>query len=288
MSQRMNTAPTPQDAATALASTQAIHPELANRKDIPLTAFDFLDGAYAATKRARAIGLGVLGVSLLVLAWTVLGGLRTTWETRDVDREVAALKDSRGTLVGEFGESVEGIPTESLLDRERVLSAGFAGVTNQQGNFLALFDELRLLDSGQARVSSVSYGLVAAEEGAATEEGDAAAGSARVAVRILITGSDLSATVTLADRIRQIPGLEGTRIDLGGTGASISGFINLNKPPQRLLDRLATLGVRPDAASRATTEADATDGAATDAGTDEEPVTDAPVTDTDADTGEGS
>lgn len=269
MSQRLNTSPTPADAASALASTTAIHPELANRKDIPLTAFDFLDGAYAATKRARAIGIGVLGLALLLLSWTVFSGLQASWEVADARKQVTELKDSRGALVGEFGESVQGIPTEALLTRERVLSAGFAGVTNQQGNFLALFDQLRALETADARIASLSYGL-AADSGSSKDSKKSAGGSAdeatqtaeKVTIRILISGSDLSATVGLADRIRQVPGLENVAIDLGGSGASVVASISLNKPPQRLLDRLVTLGVRPDAAIRAgadTTGADTTD-----------------------------
>lgn len=270
MSQRLNTSPTPADAASALASTTAIHPELANRKDIPLTAFDFLDGAYAATKRARAIGIGVLGLALLLLSWTVFNGLQASWEVADVRDQVTELKNSRGALVGEFGESVQGVPTEALLTRERVLSAGFAGVTNQQGNFLALFDQLRALETADARIASLSYGLAAdpdsskdskkSTDGSADDE--AAQTAEKVTVRILISGSDLSATVGLADRIRQVPGLENVAIDLGGSGASVVASISLNKPPQRLLDRLVTLGVRPDAATRAgsdTADADTTD-----------------------------
>ena len=256
MSQRINTAPTPVDAATALASTQAIHPELANRKEIPLTAFDFLDGAYAATKRARLVGTIILGLVLLVASWTVFSGLQASWEVSDVRAQVEELKNSRGSLVGEFGESVDGIPTESLLDRERTLAAGFASVTNRQGNFLGLFEELRKLNSPEAQISSVTYG--GSTEGAAApaqegEDGAAAPAAQTVSVRILVSGSNLAATVNLADRIRQVPGLENVDVDLGGTGASVVAEISLDRPPQRLVDRLVTLGVRPDADKRAAT-----------------------------------
>lgn len=255
MSQRINTAPTPVDAATALASTQAIHPELANRKEIPLTAFDFLDGAYAATKRARLLGTIILGLVLLVASWTVFSGLQASWEVSDVRAQVEELKNSRGSLVGEFGKSVDGIPTESLLDRERTLAAGFASVTNRQGNFLGLFEELRKLNSPEAQISSVTYGSTA-KGSAEQKEGAGNAPVQTVSVRILVSGLNLAATVNLADRIRQVPGLENVDVDLGGTGASVVAEISLDRPPQRLVDRLVALGVRPDADKRAaTTEA---------------------------------
>lgn len=262
MSQRVNASPTPQDAASALASTQAIHPELANRKDIPLTAFDFLDGAYGATKRARAVGIGILGVSLLLLSWTVFSGLQASWAVGDVRAQVEELKKSRGSLVGEFGATVEGIPTEQLLDQERTLAAGFARVTNRQGNFLALFEELRGLSSPAAQVSSITYGNATGEAGSSSKEGEASAAPETVKVRILVTGSSLSATVALADRIRQVSALQNVDVDLGGTGASVVAEINLDRPPQRLIDRLVTLGVRPDAdkrAAAATTEGEASE-----------------------------
>lgn len=256
MSQRVNSAPTPQDAATALAATQAIHPELANRKDIPLTAFDFLDGAYAATKRARAIGIGILGTTLLLLSWTVFSGLQASWAVGAVRDDVEQLKNSRGSLVGEFGETVEGIPTEQLLDRERALAAGFASVTRRQGNFLSLFEELRGLSSPEAQVSSITYGAAAGATDTSkpsSSSGDAAAPAApaMVEVRILVTGSSLSATVSLADRIRQVSGLENVDVDLGGTGASVVAQISLDRPPQPLITRLESLGVRSDADKRA-------------------------------------
>lgn len=250
MSQRVNAAPTPADAATALASTQAIHPELTNRKDIPLTAFDFLDGAYGATKRARAIGIGILGTALLLLSWTAFSGWQASSAVGEVRAQVEELRNSRGSLVGEFGGTVEGIPTEDLLDHERRLAAGFASVTKRQGDFLSLFEELRGLSSPEAQVSSVTYGAAA---GAAkpSSSGDAQAAPAMVSVRILVTGSSLSATVALADRITQVAGLQNVDVDLGGTGASVVGQISLERPPQPLITRLESLGVRSDADKRA-------------------------------------
>jgi hypothetical protein len=273
VSQRVNAAPTQADAATALASTQAIHPELANRKDIPLTAFDFLDGAYGATKRARAIGIGILGISLLLLSWTVFSGIQASWRVGEVLAQVEDLKNSRGSLVGEFGESIEGIPTESLLDRERTLASAFASVTNSQGNFLTLFENLRNLNAPEAQVSSIVYGSATDSAGSSSDASEDAGPTAlTVEVRILVTGSSLAATVSLADRILQVPGLENVVVDLGGSGASIVAQIRLDRPPQRLIDRLVTLGVRPDADKRALNAADAaaTDGAAVDAPAEQE------------------
>lgn len=286
MSQRVNAAPSPEDAASALAATQVIHPELANRKDIPLTAFDFLDGAYTATKRARTVGIAVLGVSLLVLSWTVFSGLQASWKVDDVRAQVQQLKDSRGSLVGEFGASVEGIPTESLLDRERTLGSAFAGVTNLQGNFLDLFEELRGLSSPDAQVASVTYGLAAAGDaksaGSASED---APSVPTVEVRILVTGTRLAATVALADRIRQVPGLESVDVDLGGTGASVVAKIALDRPPKRLIDRLVTLGIRPDADKRAATKDAAPSAATGETVEDSLPGTTVPAAET---SGEGS
>lgn len=267
MSQRANAVPTPVDAASALAATQAIHPELANRKDIPLTAFDFLDGAYAATKRARAIGIGILGAFLLLLSWTAFSGLQASWEVGDVKAEVEELRNSRGSLVGEFGATVEGIPTEDLLDRERTLAAAFASVTNRQGNFPALFEALRGLSSQDAQVASITYGA-ANDSSGSSPSADAQVAVASVEVRILVTGSSLSATVSLADRIRQVAGLENVEVDLGGTGASVIAQISLDRPPQRLIVRLGELGVRPDADKRAAASeaaAESTDATSEDA-----------------------
>jgi len=265
VSQRVNPAPSPADASTALASTKALHPELANRKDIPLTAFDFLDGAYAATKRARAVGTGLLAVSLIVLAWTVVSGLVASGDVDAVRAEVTGVEESRARLVTDFvgGESVEGIPTESLLARERALAVGFAGVTNRQGDFPGLLAELRSLGVPGARVTGVSYGLAASsEKGPSAEEADEEVTVETVSVLVLITGENLASTVALADRVKQTPGLSDFVVDLAGTGAAVTAKITLDSPPDRLLSRLSALGIRADAQVRAEV-ADAQAGAQT-------------------------
>ena len=110
MSQRVNPSPSPADAASALAATKALHPELANRKDIPLTAFDFLDGAYGATKRARAVGTGLLAVSLVLLGWTVVSGLLASRDVAAMRGEVAAVESARSRLVTVSRRNVNPIP----------------------------------------------------------------------------------------------------------------------------------------------------------------------------------
>jgi hypothetical protein len=246
VSQRINTSPSPQDASSALASTQTTNVELANRKEIPLTAFDFLDGAYAATKHARTVGFGVLAVSFLVLLWTIFGGFSLSWENADVRQAIKDLEASKSGLVERFGESIGGVPAEEVLSREQNLSSAFAAATNEQGDFFTLLEGLRRLDSERARITSVVYGVAAAPD-EPTDDKEETELTPKLAVRVLISGTDLAATVSLADRVRAIPSLQETTVDLGGTGASISGYVLLNRPPGTLLDRLTSLGIRPNA-----------------------------------------
>jgi len=250
VSQRLDATPSPQDAASALASTTAQQPELANRRDIPLTAFDLLSGSYAASKRARAAGLGVLALTLGFLGWTVFGVLRTSWEVSSVREEALSLLDTDESLYEGFGSAVSGVPTGDLLSRDRSVSAGLAALASEQGDFLAVFRALSSLDLPGARVVGVAFGRAAAQAGASSDAAKEPADTATVPVRILISGDNLASVITLADRIRQLPELRNVNPVPSGTSAVVTADILLNNPPKELLDRLLTLGVRSIAAAQ--------------------------------------
>lgn len=214
-----------------------------NRKEIPITSFDFLNGAYLATKRARQATFLVLGLVLMIGSWTVWGGFQARSSTTAVSEQVASLVAARQQLVSDFGQPVNGIEIESLLAREQKLSDSLALVTASQGDIMALLADLSSLTIAGVTVADVSYG----KDAAGTRPGGpaATAGEASIPVKITLTSQSISATASAADQVRQLTVLTKVQVSRAGSTAVIYAQLKLNNPPTSVLDRLLALGIQP-------------------------------------------
>jgi hypothetical protein len=244
-----------------LANTQAVSPELANRREIPLSAFDFLNGAYNATKRARRITLTVIAAVLLLTIYVGAGAFVNSFKAGDVEARLKDLEAERSALIAEFGSEIDGIPTQVVLDRDRSLSSGLAAVTAAQGDVISILNEISGLVSGRVTVVRVTYGLTADAKSKTTTTtlapGQQAPKEAdSVAFSIVVRGSDIAVAAEAADRIRQLPSLQNVDVDVQGREVIVTSSIPLNKPPRAMLERLIGLGVRASSSSGVSADAD--------------------------------
>jgi hypothetical protein len=252
MSQKLVANPTPQAASTALSNTQAVAPELANRREIPLSVFDFLNGAYNATKRARLITLIAIILVLLLGVYVSAGTLLDSFKAGDIKARLEDVEAEKIGLIAEFGTEVNGLQTKIVLDRDKELSSGLATVTASQGDLVSVLAEISGLVSSEASVLSVSYGSAAeskSDTAAATTTTipgatQATKAASSIALRIVIRGESIAAAANAADRIRQVSSLQNVEVDVQGREVIINATLALSKPPRAMLERLIGLGVR--------------------------------------------
>lgn len=258
MSQKLVANPTPQAASTALANTQAVSPELANRREIPLSAFDFLNGAYNATKQARRLTLTVIAAVLLLTIYIGAGTFVDSFKVGDAEARLKDLEAERSALIAEFGSEIDGISTLIVLDRDRSLSSGLAAVTATQGDMISILNEISGLVSDRVTVVQVTYGLAVGDTKSKSTTtttlapGQTAKAADSVAFSIVVRGSDIATAAEAADRIRQLPSLQNVEVDVQGREVIVTASIPLNKPPRAMLERLIGLGVRTTASGGST------------------------------------
>lgn len=240
MSQPLAPNPAPADVATTLAATRVSQPDLTNRKEIPLTSFDFLAGSYRATRRARRVSVGVLAVVALLGFVNVVSGFRTGLSSNGVRADIRETAANRKTLIDEFGEEANGIPTEDVLERDRVVSTGLATVTAGQGDFSDLLTSLAAIKITGAGVSTFVFGSAVSlekEDGFEVPEN-------YIPIKITVVGETIAAVVDMAELIRGIEELSNVKITREGTTAVVLGTIKANKPPSSTVERLLELGVQ--------------------------------------------
>ena len=265
MSQKLVANPTPQAASTALSNTQAVAPELANRREIPLSVFDFLNGAYNATKRARLITLVAIILVLLLGVYVSAGTLLSSFKAEDISSRLEGVEKEKVGLIAEFGTEINGIQTNVVLDRDKELSSGLATITASQG----VLAEIAGLVSTEASVLSVSYGSAAEIKSDTTTTTTTIPGATKtnkiastIALRIVIRGESIAAAANAADKIRQVASLQNVEVDVQGREVMINATLALSKPPRAMLERLIGLGVRsgttPAAATQDTTTTSST------------------------------
>lgn len=246
MSQKLAANPTPQAAASALSNTQILAPELANRREIPLTAFDFLNGAYNATRRARRVVLILIALILVGGAYVVSTGLRTSLDVNQVDTRLADIQVEKSRLLAEFGPAPEGVSTGDVLARDKDLSQALAKITSGQGDLFTMLAEAASLVDEDVSVLRVTYGF-APSAVATNEDQDGQsppADRSAIGVSIVLRGADIAAVTEAATRIRQISVLRDVAVDVQGREVVVTGTLALDDPPDTMRQRLVELGVR--------------------------------------------
>jgi hypothetical protein len=262
VSQPLTPNQSPSDAATTLAATRAAQPDLTNRKEIPLSSFDFLAGAYRATRRARRVSIGVLVVVGLLGFLNVISGFRTGLTSSGVRSDIGEIASSRKTLIDEFGEDVNGIPTEDVLERDRLVSTGLAAVTAGQGDFGSLLTDLAAIKVEGAAVNGFVFGSTVVLD----EDSDFEVPENFIPVKITVIGTNIASVVDMAELVRGIAGLSNVKITREDTTAIIIGVVPANKPPSSTVERLLELGVQFRVAS--SSGSDSSSGSNSTAGSD--------------------
>lgn len=261
MSQKLSFNPSHRDAAKTLAVTEAAAPGLANRREIPLSSFDFLGGAYAATKRARTIALGVLALLAIACLYKASSAVFTGFDVSAVRAEVVSLESEQRAKIDEFGETIDGADLQVLLERDAAIASALNTVTKRQGDLVLVMNEVEAALTGMgdgAAVSRVELGADPDLLAAAAAKEDAESKSAvedttkkttadappPLIVTITITGKDIATATKAAERVMQTVSLLSVSAEVRGREVVVKGTVKTNSPPSEMLERMVAMGVR--------------------------------------------
>ena len=95
-----------------------------NRREIPVSSYDFLNGAYKTAARARTTALSVGAVMTAIALVLGFQGWRESRDVQSVQNSLDTLTLQNSAALQEFGTltGVTGVSERDLLDRDKVLS----------------------------------------------------------------------------------------------------------------------------------------------------------------------
>ena len=119
-----------------------------NRRQIAVTSFDLLNGAYTTASRGRMASIVILSVILFLVLGLGLSGLRGSLNLANVNSEIASLKERQREATARFSATTglpEGVTEKQLITRFQTLTNEYEKVSVQSVDVFGLYN--RLIDS---------------------------------------------------------------------------------------------------------------------------------------------
>jgi len=116
-----------------------------NRRQIAVTSFDLLNGAYTTASRGRMASIIMLSIILFVLLGLGLNGLRSSLNLANVNSEIASLKERQRDATARFSASTglpEGVSEKQLIARFQTLTNEYEKVSVQSVDVFGLYNRL--------------------------------------------------------------------------------------------------------------------------------------------------
>jgi hypothetical protein len=226
----------------------------ANRREIPITGFDLLNGSFKKSAKVRSISVIVVGV--LATLELILGaqGLTARIQLSGTEKSITAIEAEGSTVLGTFGEStgIEGVTETEIIDRERALTVALRKAVLAQPDLSGLYSDLRKFDGLGVVVTGVSVSDGAAAAAAAqpsekdkddTKSAPAPAPAISSLVTISADGTDFGQIVAWTKRVQELPQLVNVKSSRQGLKITITAFIAPNYVSSAGADLLGSLGI---------------------------------------------
>jgi len=224
----------------------------ANRREIPITGFDLLNGSFKKSAKVRSISVIVVGV--LATLELIIGaqGLTARIQLSGTEKSITAVEAEGSTVLGTFGEStgIEGVTETEIIDRERALTVALRKAVLAQPDLSGLYSDLRKFDGLGVVVTgvSVSDGAAAAAAAQPSEKGkDDTKSAPAPAISSLVTisadGTDFGQIVAWTKRVQELPQLVNVKSSRQGLKITITAFIAPNYVSSAGADLLGSLGI---------------------------------------------
>lgn len=235
---------------------------LENRREIPTSTYDLLNGTFGASTKSRTTGLIIGGLMLVMVGYFLLQGVAATFQGASVDNQIAAAAKDRQAILERFGTAtgLVGVSDSELIERERAYSEALGKIISKQPDVTTLLSEIRQFAGTGVTITSIDItraDLVpgAAEKDAAGATPGSAEALAKASTYVLTLtgqGNDFNSVVRWSESMRGLPSLWDLTFTRQGLGvvmvAKVRGGV-----PGPAANLLSTLGISvTDSAAGAT------------------------------------
>jgi hypothetical protein len=131
-----------------------------NRREIPVSCYDLLNGSFRKSARTRTISVVVSFAVLFGTGYLGLTGVVEKAGTSKINREISALQAEKTELLSSFGEStgLAGVSETDLLNRDQVLTTSINAAVGQQPDLVRIVKELQRIANPEITVRTVTVG----------------------------------------------------------------------------------------------------------------------------------
>lgn len=226
-----------------------------NRRDIPVTAFDFRNGAFNVARRARLLFISAIGITAIAASVVFVEGVLIRLESRDIQRGIDNLVVERSQVAKSFGGlvGVEGVDEIDLIERDRELSDALTTAVNSKPDIVSLLIEVqRTAAANQVRITS--FKVAAPEDTPAGETADndknnnGVPEDAPFSVEITASADSFDSIIAWADAVRRSSLLTDVTINQSRQATVLTGSFRSSEPPLASQAMLEDFGIslRPD------------------------------------------
>jgi hypothetical protein len=234
-------APDPAMAAATFAATAPTQTDVSNRREIPVSSFDFLHGAYVSTRRARTATLLVLGLLVSFAAWTAFSTVMARVQTAELRSKQQQHEVRQADVIASLGEAIgSSVDVKVVLDRDIALSKALTQVAGSQIDLAALLSQLQGVPTGGATITEIAIG-----ENAVAGRMSVAAGS-KNPVYLAGIGKELRDLVSWAEAIRSAGVLRSFDYTRSPGSIGVFGYTTVEQPAPGTVEKIASLGVSVD------------------------------------------
>lgn len=211
-----------------------------NRRDIPIASFDFTNGAFAKSRKARLLSLIILGLTVLALIFTIYRALGNFAEASSNNSRSKQLRDTGDTIVSEYSTfSDKGTDTMALVSKYNATTSALSAVAYGQADVEKFFTEILNYSGPELTIASMEY-----NHNPKTDNGTYKKNQASVKVQITVNGTSIGAVLEFITKVTSMELLTNVTTTRSSLSSVIAGDILVNNPPTILIEKLADLGIR--------------------------------------------
>lgn len=232
------------EGSSSLGSVKQSAVVASNRRDIPVSSFDFTNGAYARSRKTRILSVVVLSITVLVFAIVLVSTLQNFSKASSLSNRALKVEATKQTVISEYETfSDAGTDTLRLIGSYDTMTFALSRVAFNQADIELLYTDMFTNKVPGVTLSAIQYNPTTAASMDTVKDKEA---KPSVKVSITVVGDSLTSTLAFVSSVNANPLLTNVLTTRTGLNATIVADILFNNPPKSLIDKLSTLGIRYD------------------------------------------